>query len=201
MRPPHIAAFLLLALYGCAKTPPPQQTGFLSDYDNLKPVNDKRMSYAAPALPSYRAFIVDPVEFRIPPEKLTAKQRGEVARHFHKRLEELLRKEGFEVVEDPDEGVARIRTALTGVANSTWWMKIHPASRAAGAGTGGAAMEGEIVDSVTGQQLAAVVQASPGNQFNFTAFTTVADVNAAIDKWVEQAAARLKELRSQPPQT
>jgi hypothetical protein len=173
--------------------------GFLSDYADRKPVNDRRMSYTTPALRGYRAFIVDPVEFRIPPEKLTAKQRGEVARHFHQRLVAELRKQGFEVVEEPDEGVARIRTDLTGVANSTWWMKIHPAARATGAGTGGAAMEGEVVDSVTGQQLAAVVQAAPGNQFNVTAFTTVADVNAAIDRWVDQGAKRLKELRAQQP--
>jgi hypothetical protein len=47
-------------------------------------------------------------------------------------------------------------------------------------------MEGEVLDSVTGKQLGAVVQAAPGNQFNFTAFSTVDDVKSAIDKWADQ---------------
>lgn len=189
---------LVVALCGCAKTPPARQTGFLGDYSNLKPVTDKRMVYASPALRDYRTFIVTPVEFRLPPKKLNIEQRAEVARHFQRRLDQVIQKQGFKVVDEPGVGVALIRIALTDVAASTWWQKIHPVPRAAGIGTGGAAMEGEIVDSVTGQQLAAVVQAAPGNQFDITAFTTVQDVNNAIDKWADQFAKRLRELRSQP---
>lgn len=104
--------------------------------------------------------------------------------------------QGLGVVDRPGVGVARVRLALTDVAKSTWWQKIHPASRMTGAGTGGAAMEGEVIDSVTGEQVAAIVQAGQGNQFDFSAFSTLADVKNAIDAWAEQAGARLKELRS-----
>ena len=57
-------------------------------------------------------------------------------------------------------------------------------------------MEGEVLDSVSGKQIGAVVQASPGNQFNFTNFSTVADVKSAIDKWADQAGRRLDEMRA-----
>jgi hypothetical protein len=193
--------FASALLCGCAKTPPARQTGFLSDYSNLEPVTDKRMVYTSPAARGYHAFIVTPVEFRLPPQQLNPEKRAEVARHFQRRLGEVIEKQGFEVVEEPGVDVALIRVALTDVAASTWWQKIHPVSRAAGAGTGGAAMEGEVVDSVTGRQLAAVVQAAPGNQFDITAFTTVQDVNSAIDKWADQFAKRLRELRFQPAGT
>ena len=184
-------------LSGCATTPPAKQTGFLSDYSKLEAVNENRMVYRSPNLREYKEYIVDPIEFRLPPQKLDAQQRAEVAKHFRKKLTEVLEKRGYKIVEDPGVGVARIQIALTDVASSTWWMKLHPAARASGAGTGGAAMEGEVTDSVTGEQLGAVVQAAPGNQFNFTAFTTVADVNSAIDKWADQFGQRLDELRKQ----
>jgi hypothetical protein len=191
-----LAAILVAALGGCAKSPEAKETGFLSDYSKLRPVDDKRMHYSSPQIREYQAFIIEPVEFRTPPKALNKNERAEVASHFRSRFADLVKKRGLTVTDTPGPGVARVRLAMTGVAQSTWWMKVHPVSRASGAGTGGAAMEGEVVDSVTGEQLGAVVQASPGNQFNFTAFSTVADVKSAIDKWVDQAGRRLDEIRA-----
>jgi hypothetical protein len=194
----HKLASLVIALFiaaGCAKSPPPERTGFLSDYSKLTKVNDHRMNYVSDELARYDSYIIDPIEFRMPPQKLDAGQRAEVARHFRSRLKSALENRGLKVTDDPGPNTARVRIAMTDIANSTWWMKVHPASRIAGAGTGGASMEGEVVDSVTGSQVGAVVQAATGNQLNFTAFTTVQDVNAAIDKWAEQAGQRLEELR------
>jgi hypothetical protein len=188
---------MVLARVGCASKPPAMQTGFLGDYSNLKEVNDSRMTYVSPELAQYNTFIIDPLEFTFPPEKLTPQQRADVANHFNRRLVELATNEGFTVTTTPGVGVGRVQVALTGVANSSWWKKIHPVSRMAGAGTGGAAMEAEIIDSVTGAQVAAVVQAATGNQFNFTNFSTVADVNSAIDRWAATASRTLKELRAQ----
>lgn len=95
----------------------------------------------------------------------------------------------------PGVGVARVQIALTDIAESTWWRKIHPVWRSLGAGTGGASMEAEIVDSVTGERLAAVIQTVSGNQFDFTAFSTLADVKSAIDKWAETGRKELVMLR------
>jgi hypothetical protein len=102
------------------------------------------------------------------------------------------------ITETPGFHVARLRIAITGIADSTWWMKLHPASKLAGAGTGGAAMEGEVVDSRSGKQLGAVVQASTGNQFNIAAFSTVDDVQSAIDKWIDRMDRTLDEFHPVP---
>jgi hypothetical protein len=192
-----VAVLGVATLGGCASSPPAQQTGFLSDYSRLEEKDSKRASYVSPELRNYQAFIIDPVEFRVPPAKLSPAERAEVAKHFHRRLVQLLEKRGYTIVEDPDVAVARVRIAMTDVARSTWWQKLHPAMRASGAGTGGASMEAEVIDSVTGEQFGAVVQASPGSQFDLTAFSTVGDVNSAIDKWADQAGRRLDELRAQ----
>lgn len=192
-----LSVLIVLAQCGCASKPPAMQTGFLSDYSKLKEVNAYRMSYVNPQLARYSTFIIDPVEFTMPPQRFTPEQRAEVANHFNRRLVELVQNEGLTVTTTVGVGVARVQIALTDIAESTWWKKIHPVSKVAGAGTGGAAMEGEIVDSVTGAQLGAVVQSATGNQFNFLAFSTVADVNSAIDKWAATAAGTLKELRAE----
>jgi hypothetical protein len=102
------------------------------------------------------------------------------------------------VVEETAVGVARVQMALTDIAKSTWWQKLHPGMRMTGAGTGGAAMEAEVIDSVTGEQVGAVVQSASGNQFDFTAFSTLADVKSVMDKWAELAAQRLREIHSGP---
>ncbi len=192
-----VSALCLGALLAaCASRPEAKPSGFLSDYSRLAKVDAHRMWYASPRLAEYGSFIVDPVVFRSPPERLTPEQRADVAAHFLARVESLLKDRGLAVTSAPHEGVARVSFALTDIAKSTWWMKIHPGMRASGAGTGGAAMEAEIVDSVTGEQLLAAVQSSFGQQFDITAFSTAADVKNAIDKWAVQAGKHFDEVRA-----
>lgn len=183
-------------LGGCASKPPAVQTGFLSDYSRLEVVGSSRMRYVSPKLAEYDAYIVDPVHVLVQETVLSAEDRAEVARYFREAFVRVAESDAVTVTDAPGVGVARVRLALTGVAKSTWWKKVHPVSRAAGAGTGGAAMEGEVVDSLTGEQLGAVVQAGTGNQFDLSAFSTLADVKSVIDDWAEHAATNVRELRS-----
>lgn len=204
MNPRHAATLVivltaLLLASGCSTAPEVRQTGFLTTYTKLEKVSPQRMEYYAPGLRDYNTFIVDTLEFRVPPTKLTPEERGQIASYYRTKASEALQKLGLSIVDDPAPGVARIGLALTDIAESTWWMKIHPGARLAGAGTGGAAMEAEIVDSITGQQLAAVVAADAGNQLNLTAFSTVADIESAIDTWTLTASRRFEQLRHNPP--
>lgn len=185
-------------LGGCSSTPEARQTGFLSEYQHLEQTAPHRMGYLAPDLRDYTAFIVEEPQFLTPPGKLTEQDRAEVARHLRTRVVEVLEARGLAVSDTPAARAGRIRIAITDIAESTWWMKIHPGARIAGAGTGGAAMEGEIVDAQTGRQLAAAVIASPASQFDLTAFSTVADVKNTIDEWARQAGRRLDALLAQP---
>lgn len=205
MRPtPHPLALVLLLLLpalllpACASAPAPTESGFLSDYASLEPAGPDRSRFVSPALRDYRAVLVDPVEIRTESGILTPDERAEAADYFRAAAEGVITAQGIPLADAPGPGVARLRLALTGVAKSTPWQKLHPAARFAGAGTGGAAMEGELVDSLTGAQLAAAVQADPGNQFNLTAFSTLDDVKGAIDKWAKDAAERIADARAAP---
>ena len=203
-RDPRRARFasLLLAvaataipLCGCSSTPPLTRTGFLSSYDSLQKVSDHKMNYVSPSLTGYRSFIIDPVEIRSQPGELKPEERAEIASYFREALSKELRERGYAITTSPGADTARVRLALTNIQESTWWKKIHPASSLAGAGRGGASMEGEIIDAVTGDQLAAVVQAGTGSQFTAFNYSTMSDLRSTIDQWADHAGNRLDELR------
>lgn len=180
---------------GCANKPAATPSGFLEDYSQLQQDGESRMVFASPRLASFDAFIVDPIELRVAPTKLSPEDQAEAARYFRQSAIVSLLSQGLAVTDRPGVGVARVQIALTDIAQSTWWRKVHPLWRSMGAGTGGAAMEAQVVDSVTGQRLAAVIQSASGNQFDFTAFSTLADVKSAIDKWADTGRKELIMLR------
>lgn len=64
-----------------------------------------------------------------------------------------------------------------------------------GAGCGGAAMEAEIVDSVTGEQVAAVIRSGVGSQFRAFNISTVSDVKNTIDVWARDAGHQLDSIQ------
>lgn len=192
---PFFLTLMLFGLASCSSKPPLAQTGFLADYTNLRSQGDSRMVFAHADLATFSTFIVDPIEMRVPLERLSKDDQAEAARYFRASAVSNIRSLGLAVTDTPGPGTARVQIALTDIAESTWWRKIHPVWRSLGAGTGGAAMEAEIVDSITGRQVAAVIQSVSGNQFDFTAFSTLADVKSAIDKWAERGAKEFQQLR------
>ncbi len=180
---------------GCGSTPPPQ-TGFISDYSNLQKVGENKMRYISSGLAEYDTFIVDPIQMRGGEEsELTAQQKADVAQYFHDRFVEVLKNGGYRLTGDAGVGTARVRLALTDIQSATWWMNLHPGSKLTGAGTGQASMEGEVIDSVTGEQLAAVVKSGKGNQFELDTFDALDDIKDVIDGWAKEAEQRLRELR------
>ena len=194
-----IPILLGMLTVGC-KTPEP--TGFLSDYSRLEKASSTKMNYISPELRDYKAFIVDPIQMRVEEDKskLKEEQKAEVVKYFHDTLEDLLRERGVTIVSDPGPRVARFRIALTNVQKSKWYLNLHPGSKLSGAAAGGASMEAEVIDSVTGDQLAAVIQAGRGNQFELDHFSSLDDVRDVIDKWAKQAGDRLDEARKQAGQ-
>lgn len=192
--------FILLSIMifavGCASKPALRETGFLGDYSKLTKVDDSRMRYISPSLKNYTAYMVDPIVMKVSAQKLDAKDRAEIANYFRTKLSDTLQKRNYKLVSNPGVGVARLRVAMTDVADSTWWKKVHPGMRLSGSGTGGAASEGEIIDSVSGDQLAAWVITDSASQFDFTAFSTVADVKNVIDRWATKVGDRLDETQA-----
>ena len=161
---------------------------------------DGALRYIDPELRGYTGFIVAPVQIRTQrtPPVLEPSERAEVARYMRDSLRKVLREVGFRLTETPDPGIGLIRVAITDVQKSKWYLNLHPGTKLTGAGLGGASMEGEVVDSVTGKQLGAVVQSGKGNQFELDTFSELDDVKDVIDRWTEAAGKRLKELRERP---
>lgn len=189
---------LCLSLAGC-NNPRPTQTGFLSDYTSLQEVDSTKLRYVGPELPSYNAFIVDPVELRIDRKVLSESERAEVARYFRAAAVRVLEDQDLAVVQEAGIGVARVRIALTDVHKAVWFLNLHPGAKLTGAGLGGASMETEVIDSVSGRQIAALVQSGRGNQFELDTFSSLDDVKDVIDAWARNAGDRLEELRAERP--
>ena len=189
-------------LTGCASSLP-APSGFLSDYSKLEKEGDNRMSYRSQKLLNYDAFIVDPVEIRVQRKDpvLTSEQRAEVANYMREAFTGVLRRLGYDIKSQAGAKTARLRMAVTDVKKATWWLNLHPASKMTGAGTGGAAMEGEVIDSVTGEQLAALIAAGSGNRFELDQFSALDDIKDAIDAWAEKAVKNIRELREEARNT
>jgi hypothetical protein len=198
MKKAIVLSILLALLCGC-ESKEKSMTGFLSDYSKLKKESASTLRYVnKDAVGRYSSFIVDPVQVRFysgsPSEgKLTIQQLSELTNYMHTKIVEAVQGAGKTVVEQPGAGVARARVALSDIKKSTA-VSILPQASLLGAGVGGASMEAEIIDSMTGKQIAAVVQSGTGSR---VPFTNLGDLNAAktvIDGWAKRFKERLIEL-------
>jgi hypothetical protein len=192
-----LAALGLLAACGGAEKAP--QTGFLSDYSNLEKVDDNRLEYRNPNVSkgTYKTFIVDKFTFNLQEEdkrEFNDAEIAEIAEYAHANLVRVISKH-FQVVSTPGAGVARVRSQLTDLEKAQPLMNVHPLTRATGGGRGGAAIEGEIVDSVTGEQLFAIVRRTTGEFASGSGMTSLADIKTAIDIWAESLDKKIAGLK------
>ena len=74
-------------------------------------------------------------------------------------------------------GVGRFRQSLTDLEKSKPLLNIVPQTRMTGAGLGGAAFEGEILDSQTQEQLVAIVWAIKGKRLSLSGFNKMRGAN------------------------
>lgn len=185
---------------GCRASAPPR-TGFLQDYSKLEQIDRSTYRYFSDELAGYELLVLDPVAVRIDDadSRLSEEQLEAAGRYFDQRLAAALSDAGFTALGQSyigyPEGSVRVRLAITDIDSPTILLNLHPGSKLTGAGTGGAAMEGEIVDSKTGAQLAAFVQAGRGSQFEFDQFKRLDDVKDVIDQWVDDITAGLVAAR------
>jgi hypothetical protein len=198
-----IPAALMLAaatslLGGCGASMQPH-TGFLGDYSKLEVRSATSHRYIAPGNPlrNYHRFMIDPITVYhngdIP--ELTPSQVTQLKNYLHEALTKAI-SDRYPVVHAPGPGVARLRAAITDIKRSTWWMSIHPGTKLTGAGTGSAALEAELVDSVSGRQLAALVESQKGNQFELDTFSELDDVRDVMDDWAKRFRQRLDDAHA-----
>ncbi len=182
-------------------------SGFLGDYSKLKKSRklEGAMSYENPSksLKEYDKFIIDLVVVHFAPN---AKGIGvdpikvqQVADYFHRELWlALSMRMRYQVVNTPGPGVLRLRMAITDIKTTVPIMNIHPGTKLLGQvlslGLGGASMEGEAVDSETGERVLAVVDSRKGG-FNplpsRAAIDTVAHAKEVMRHWVKRFVSRV----------
>ena len=189
----------LIILAGCAAPiEEPERAGFLSDYSKLELIEDDHLSYVGDRMSEFDSFIIDPVVllFRLDVEdrKFSDEEIENLKAHVVKELtEQLTRDDRYSVVTEPGPGVARLRTGLTNVEETIGVMNIAIYTKITGLGLGGVSAEGEMVDSVTGEQVGAMVRWGTGSRILKAGLTHTGDAKIAIDKWAKNVRKLLDE--------
>ncbi len=185
-----IAAMVLALLAGGCGAHRAKRTGFLSDYSDIRKASRRSDQYQSPSLGHYHRFIIDPVEVRpYGQSKMTDEQSRELAAYLHNAVLHALTGD-YQVVTDPGPQIARLRIAITDVRASKWYLNLHPGMKLTRAGAGEAAIEAEIVDSISGEQLLAVVESQKGNPLELDMFSKYDDAHDVMDSWAK----RLRKL-------
>jgi hypothetical protein len=173
-------------------------TGFLSDYSKLKARSDVSARYRdLGRLGNYSKFIIDPVVVHF---HTGSKARGKIKEqdltdlknYMHTAIVEAI-EDKYEIVYRPGPGVARGRIAVTDLKKSKIVQNIIPIGKVAGTGLGGASMEAELIDSQTGQQIAALVESQIGERLSLDGYSTWGDAKGIMDRWARTFRASLDE--------
>ena len=179
----------VLLLAGCG-TPlkEPESAGFLSDYSRLEKIDENHLFFSAGRTGEYSKFILDPVQVLfVQPEdekEFTDAELDDLKAHFDNAVRTALAEnDGYDIVTAPGPGVGRIRTAITQIEETIGVLNVTIYTKLTGVGIGGAAAEGELLDSVTGEQIAAAVRWGGGSRVLRAGFTKTGDAKLAIDRW------------------
>lgn len=193
-----VSSILVLGLVvGCTGRPKVTHSGFLRDYSQLKLEEDGAKRYLNPSknLRQYNKFIIDPVVVHFAPNSkgtaIDPAKLKELSDYFRNQLVKGLSKR-YRVVRSSGPGVLRIRIAITDIKKTTAVANIHPAMKMSGIGLGGASMEAEVVDSVSGERVGAIVDSQSGGRLGITAgLKKYGHAQQVMDGWVERFVKRL----------
>jgi uncharacterized protein DUF3313 len=214
-----LAALFVIALSACAVTKKSQpeavtKSGFLQDYSQLKP-GDKEQAALIYWNPNaqwgrYNKVLLDPVTLVGPEGKISPEDQARLSKYFHDKFVEELSK-NFTLVNRPGPDVMRIRAALTDADAATSGLRtisvVVPQARLLNAGydaatgsyafVGSAQGEGEVLDSVTGERLAAAVDRRYGGMsIKNAGVWKWGDAENIMDHWAENMSTKLAERRA-----
>ena len=189
----------LFVLVGCAgPVQEPERTGFLSDYSRLELMDNDNLRYVGDRVGEYESFIIDPIAILFDRDAenpvFSDKELEDLKQHAVDELKKQLTKDnGYAVVTEPGEGVARIRMGFTEVDDTIGLLNVSIYTKVSGLGLGGASIAGEIVDSVTGEQLAAAIRWGSGSRVLRAGYTHTGDAKIQVDRWAKQVRKQIDE--------
>ena len=185
-----VNAVVLSCLTGCAtKEVKLTETGFLSSYADLQADMESQGMYIyrnpdVKIAERYSKILIAPVQFQFDPtvkgHKMTDEDRDKLADHFIEKLEEGLAK-NYLIVDAPGEDVLLLRAAVTDILPNNVWLNIHWTTTMMGGGIGGASLEAEVVDSLTGKRIMSFVDAKKGKKL--TQKLTIPNYAKGLTKW------------------
>jgi len=198
--------------------PSKKVSGFLDDYSGLypDPKNGDLLIYEKDktALKPYHKFLIEPVTVYLLPE---AEDRGidpddldRLARYFTDAITDELMGSGYEVVTEPGPGVLYMSLAITNVEptggkkNAALKAGATAASLAVAPGAslavprlsvGRVEIEGEMLDSVSGERIAAFVTRKGGRRWfsGLNAYKKWGDIQSAFRSWAKDFRKRLDQ--------
>jgi hypothetical protein len=207
---------LSIGAAGCAtrQTGKAQPSGFLGDYSQLSPggKGEAQLLYIRPNVDwkKYNAVLVDPVTIWLDSETSTLSQeeQAKLTNNLQSALVEALGID-YKIVQAPGPGVLRLRAAITEAQGAKLLMNavtgLVPQARlvamVGGMATktsvlvGKCSVEGEVLDSVTGQRLMAAVDQRAGTKDPRNMLNKWDDLDSAFKEWAKRLDARLDSLR------
>jgi hypothetical protein len=201
-----IMVAILAGIYGCVGSA--QKTDYLSDYSKLEAVSKSNYSYNDNSISSnYKGFILEPVVVHFQPDSksavaksegnLTQQDINDMTNYFGSAIIDAIQDSGYQLVYRTGAGVARLRVAITDLRKTNIVFAAVPTSRVVtGIGVGGAGIESEILDSVSGKQIAACVETKDGSRIPFTGLSDWGGAQYAMDKWVSRFRKQLEEMKN-----
>lgn len=206
-------SLIFVLLVGCSaqKIDVGKTSGFLSNYSDLVAGSEEQLGlvYEQPELDlaPYKKVMVDHVVIYLSPQSdaqaIQPEQMTKLSDYFHKSLIKALEK-SYQITDQPGSDVLHLRSAITDVepghpvagTMSTIMpigIAISSATKAttdSNVGVGRAAVEIELIDSVSGERLAAAVdRREGGKQVGSGKWDAVEE---AFDHWAEKLVAFLE---------
>jgi hypothetical protein len=208
-----VTSLSVISISSCA-TGGKSPSGFLSNYGQLNAgygTADSVSSYVKPGidLKKYDSVIIDPVTTVVAAPEISPAVTAQLASYLASSLSDSS-STSLKMVSTPGPTTLRIRANLTDVIEGNKLGKpvktVHSAPSATLTGTLGSAavaafisdvsFEGEVLDSVTGERLVALIDHRLGNKREASPTTTWAAVRSAVNQGVIKLRARFSAVQS-----
>ena len=196
--PLWLMPLIMVLILGACQSETTDRSGFMSSYNGLTqdPNRPGARSYVNPAkgFEAYQAFLIEPVIVHFAPDAdgttVDPENLQMLSTFFQGSLIEALGQR-YQIVRERGAGVLRVRVAITGVKEGNTVLNVLPQSKVLGLGLGGASMEAEAFDAMTGERIAAYMETAKGSQFSFEGLDSIDNAKQVIRVWVADFVARV----------
>jgi hypothetical protein len=196
---------MIILLFGCS--PKIGQSGFLSNYDNLKEsvANGTMLSYISPDFErgKYKKVMIDDIVTKFGDKakgrKIDQEKLDELTTFFKSEIVKNIETD-YDIVNEPRDDVARIQIAITEIVPGKLFSNIFPVSvainSATGKGKGGASLEMKVVDSQTSTLLGQAID-NRKNRGYIESFSKYGNSRGVMTYWAKMLKERIDLFKTE----